>query len=144
MCECVCVHLRKEKMRRGKSLSLLCTKKREKKMVRTEINKIINTHAIVTVHIYTITVAIVYLYTSLHPLMWVIFCSNCVKVVTFSILHIYALANIIALRFCFSSFGNVALINSVPVCDTLVECGLNVNPTSPTSSNANESLLYLP
>ena len=37
-----------------------------------------------------ITVAIVYLYTSLHPLMWVFFCSKCVKLVTFSILHIYA------------------------------------------------------
>ena len=48
------------------------------------------------------------------------------------------------LRFCFSSFGNVALINSIPVCDTLVERGLNVNPTCPTSANADESLLYLP
>ena len=71
--------------------------KREKKMCEREINKIVNTHAIVTVHICTITVAIVYLYTSLHPLMWVIFCSNCVKVVTFSILHIYAQADVIAL-----------------------------------------------
>ena len=60
------------------------------KMVRTEINKIIYIHATVTVHICTVTVAIVYLYTSLHPLMWVIFCSNCVKLVTFFILHIYA------------------------------------------------------
>ena len=48
-------------------------------------------------HICTITIAIVYLYTSLHSLMWVIFCSNCVKVVTFSILHIYAQADVIAL-----------------------------------------------
>ena len=97
MCECVCVHLRKEKIRRGKSLSLLCTKKREKKRCKPEINKIINTHATVTVYICTITVAIVYLYTSLHSLMWVIFCSSCVKVVTFSILHIYAQADVIAL-----------------------------------------------
>ena len=44
-----------------------------------------------------VTVAVVYLYTSLHPLMWVIFCSNCVKVVSFSILHIYAQADVIAL-----------------------------------------------
>ena len=57
---------------------------------REKIIKILNTHATVTVHICTVTVAIVYLYTSLHPLMWVIFCSNCVKLVTFSILHIYA------------------------------------------------------
>ena len=59
--------------------------RREKKII-----KILNTHAIVTVHICMVTVAIVYLYTSLHPLMWVIFCSNCVKLVTFFILHIYA------------------------------------------------------
>ena len=30
--------------------------------------------------------------------MWVIFCSNCVKVISFSILHIYAQADVIALR----------------------------------------------
>ena len=66
-------------------------------MCERESNKIINTHAIVTVHICTITVAIVYLYTSLYPLMWVIFCSNCVKVVTFSILHIYAQVDAITL-----------------------------------------------
>ena len=90
MCGCVCVYLRKKKMRRGKSLNLLCTEKREKKKKRTKINKIINTHATVTVHICMVIIAIVYLYASLHPLMLVIFCSNCVKVVTFSILHIYA------------------------------------------------------
>ena len=39
------------------------------KKVQTEINKIINTYATVTVHICTVTVSIVYLYTSLHPLM---------------------------------------------------------------------------
>ena len=94
MCGCVCVHPRKKRIRR---LSSLCTEKREKKKVRTGINKIINTHATVTVHICTVTVAIMYLYTSLHPLMWVIFCSNCVKVVSFSILHIYAQADVIAL-----------------------------------------------
>ena len=55
-----------------------------------KIIKILNTHATVTVHICTVIVAIMYLYTSLHPLMWVIFCLNCVKLVTFSILHIYA------------------------------------------------------
>ena len=60
---------------------------------REKIIKILKTPATVTVHICTVTVAIVYLYTSLHPLMWVIFCSNCVKLVTFSILHIYAQAD---------------------------------------------------
>ena len=38
-----------------------------------------------------------YLYTSLHPLMWVIFWSNCVEVVTFFILHIYVQTDAIAL-----------------------------------------------
>ena len=60
---------------------------------KEKIIKILNTHVIVTAHICTVTVAILYLYTSLHPLMWVIFCSNCVKLVTFSILHIYAQAD---------------------------------------------------
>ena len=100
LCGCVCVLVciwGKRRWGEEKSLSSLCMEKREKKMCEHEINKIINTHATVTVHICTITVAIVYLYTSLHPLMWVIFCSNCVKVVTFSILHIYAQVDAIAL-----------------------------------------------
>ena len=68
---------------------------REKK-VRMEINKIINTHATVTVHICTVTVAIVHKCTIMHKLVWVIFCSNCVKLATFSILHNYAQAYVIA------------------------------------------------
>ena len=99
VCGCVCVHLGKKKTRRWKSLSSLCTEKREKKRCERKINKIMNTHDTVTVHICTVTVAIVYLYTSLHPLMWVFFCSNCVKVVIFSILHIYAQADVTALIF---------------------------------------------
>ena len=62
---------------------------REKKG-RTEINKIINTHATVAVHICTVTVAIVHKYTIMHKLMWAFFCSNCVKLSTFSILHNYS------------------------------------------------------
>ena len=47
-----------EKRRWGeKSLSLLCTEKREKKMCVHEINKIITYTSIVTVHICTVTVA---------------------------------------------------------------------------------------
>ena len=38
----------------------------------------------------TVTVAIVHLFTILHPLMCVCFCSKCVKLVTFSILHNFA------------------------------------------------------
>ena len=65
---------------------------------KEKIIKILNTHVTVTVHICTVIVAILYLYTSLHPLMWVIFCSNCVKLVTFFILHIYAQADEDALK----------------------------------------------
>ena len=47
-------------------MSLLSTKKREKKMSECEINKIINERATVTVYIYTIIVARVEIYTFLH------------------------------------------------------------------------------
>ena len=46
---------------------------------REKIINILYAHATVTVHICTVTVAIVHFYTSLHPLMWVFFCLNCVK-----------------------------------------------------------------
>ena len=46
---------------------------------REKINKIINANAIVTVHICTVTVAMVHLCTFLHPLIWVFFLSKCVK-----------------------------------------------------------------
>ena len=66
------------------------------KNVRTEINKIINTHATVTMHICTVTVAIMHKCTIMHKLVWVFFYSNCVKLITFSILHNYAQADVIA------------------------------------------------
>ena len=46
----------------------------------------------------TVTVAIVHKCTILHPLMWVFFCSNCLKSVTFSILHNFAHTDGDALR----------------------------------------------
>ena len=49
----VCVHLRKKKMRRGKLSSLVVHGEEREKKVRTEINKVTNTHATVTVHIFT-------------------------------------------------------------------------------------------
>ena len=76
---------------------MLCREEREKN-VGTEMNIISNAHATVTVHIYTVTVAIVHKCTILHPLMWVFFCSNCVKLVPFSILHNYTSTDVIALR----------------------------------------------
>ena len=57
---------------------------------RENIVKILNAHAIVTVHICTVTIAIVHFCTTLHPLMWVFFYSKCVKSVTFFILHNFA------------------------------------------------------
>ena len=65
-------------------------KKREKKRSELEIIKILNAHATVAVHICTVIVAIVHLCTILHPLMWVFFCSECVKSVSFFILHNFA------------------------------------------------------
>ena len=103
MCLCmgvgvfVCVHLRKKKTRRGKLSSLVVHGEEREKKVRTEINKITNTHATVTMHICMVTIAIVHKCTIMHKLVWEFFCSNCVKVVSFSILHIYTQADVIAL-----------------------------------------------
>ena len=59
--------------------------------------KILNGSATVTVHICTVTVAIVHKCTIMHKLVWVFFSSNCVKSATFFILHNYAQADVIAL-----------------------------------------------
>ena len=68
---------------------------------REKTNKILNGQATVTVRIYiymhTVTVVIAHKYTILHPLIWVFFCSNCAKLVTFSILHNYTSTDVIAL-----------------------------------------------
>ena len=85
-------------MRRGKLSSLVVHGEEREKKVQTEINKITNTHAIVTMHICMVTIAIVHKCTIMHKLVWVFFCSNCVKVVSYSILHNYAQADVIALR----------------------------------------------
>ena len=75
MCLCmgvgvfVCVHLRKKKMRRGKLSPLVVHEEEREKKVRTEINKIINTHALITVHICTVTVAIVHKCTIMYKLV---------------------------------------------------------------------------
>ena len=58
---------------------------------REKIIKILNTHVAIIIHICTVTVAIVYLYTSLQPTnVDVFFGSKCAKLITFFILHIYA------------------------------------------------------
>ena len=59
--------------------------------------KILNGSATMTVHICTVIVAIVHKCTIMHKLVWVFFSSNCVKSATFSILHNYAQADVIAL-----------------------------------------------
>ena len=75
LCGCVCVWvcLCASEEKEDEETEVVVHGEEREKLVRTEINKIIYTHATVTMHICTITVAIVYLYTSLHPLMWVIF-----------------------------------------------------------------------
>ena len=65
-------------MRRGKLSSLVVHGEEREKKVRMEINKIINAHATITVHICTVTVAIVHEYTIMHKLMWVFFFSQIV------------------------------------------------------------------
>ena len=71
---------------------------RYRKKEREKTNKIINRSATVTVHICTVTVAIVHKCTILHPLMWVFFEPNCVKGLHFSILQNYPLTDVIALN----------------------------------------------
>ena len=73
-------------------------KKKEKKRSESKTIKILNTHATVAVHICTVTVVIVHKCTIMHKLVWVFFYSNCVKLTTFSILHNYKQADVIALR----------------------------------------------
>ena len=76
-------------------------KPRDKK--REKIIKILNTNATVTVHICTVTIAIMYKCTILHLLMWVFFGPKCVKGVTFSVLQNFTQADVVApptLSFC--------------------------------------------
>ena len=80
-------------------------KKREKKMSELEIIKILNARAIVAVHICTVTVATVHFSTVLHPLMWVFFCTECVKSVSFFILHNFAQTDVIALSDLYIAFS---------------------------------------
>ena len=59
--------------------------------------KIINISATVTMHICTVTVAIVHKCTILHLLMWVFFGPKCVKRLPFSILQKFTQSDVIAL-----------------------------------------------
>ena len=84
-----------ERTREGELV--LQMKKREKKRSESKTIKILNAHATIAMHICTITVAIVHKCTIMHKLVSVSFCSNCVKLTTFSILHNYAQVDVIAL-----------------------------------------------
>ena len=70
LCGCVCVWVclcaSKEKEEDDKLLSLLSPEKREKKRSEWKISKVINGRAIVTMYIYSVTVARVEIYTFLH------------------------------------------------------------------------------
>ena len=65
---CLCASKEEEDEERKVTEFVVNGKEREKK-VRTEINKIINTHVIVIVHICTVTVAIVHKCTIMHKLV---------------------------------------------------------------------------
>ena len=89
-----------EKKKWGKEKGEL-PKPRDKE--REKIIKILNTSAIVTVHICTVTVAIMYKCTILHLLMWVFLGPEFVKGVTFSILQNFTQVDVVApptLSFC--------------------------------------------
>ena len=66
--------------------------------VREKINKIRIYTAIVTVHICTVTVANVYIYTIIKGLMRSKFKRYCVNFASFSILHIFTPTDVNALR----------------------------------------------
>ena len=68
----------------------------------------INGRAIVTVHICTVTVAIVYKYTILHPLMWVFFLVKMYKMGTFFyfILEDFTYVDVVTLSHIELSFRN--------------------------------------
>ena len=66
VCLCASKTLPVELTGTHKLLNLLSTEKREKKRSECEINKIINERVIVTMYIYTITVARVEIYIFLH------------------------------------------------------------------------------
>ena len=85
-------------------------KKREKKRSESETIKILNAHATVALHICTVIVAIVHKCTIMHKLVWVFFCSNCVKLTTFSILHNYAHVDVVALIF--TNFLDLTIITN--------------------------------
>ena len=58
VCGCVCVYLRKKKMRRGEITEFVVHKEeRKKKRCEREINKIIRYTSIVTMHICMVTIA---------------------------------------------------------------------------------------
>ena len=65
---CLCASEEEEDEERKVTEFVVHEEEREKK-VRTEINKIINTHVTVTVHICTVTVAIVHKCTIMHKLV---------------------------------------------------------------------------
>ena len=92
------MYQRKKEHDEGENALVLQMEKREKKRSELKIIKILNARATITVHICTVTVALVHLCTILHPLMFVFFCSKCIKSVTFSILQNFTHADIDALR----------------------------------------------
>ena len=94
LCLWECVSQRKKEDDEGENV-LVCRWRRErKKGAKLEIIKILNARTTVTVHICMVTVALVHLCTILHPLMWVFFCSKCVKSITLIVFSSHFLSQI--------------------------------------------------
>ena len=91
----------------GESESESESNQRYREKEREKTNKIINRSTIVTVHICTVTVAIVHKCTILHPLMWVFFEPNCVKWLPFFILQNYPPVDVIALIIFEQPYGGI-------------------------------------
>ena len=70
--------------REGCWVAMSVGKERENlKVDREKKNKLSIYIATITVQIYTVTIATVYIYTFLHPLMWVVLGKNCVNFAQF-------------------------------------------------------------
>ena len=97
VCGCVCVYQRKKMMTERRCLSWFCRWRREGK--KGAKCKTLVCKATVTMHICTVTIALLYICTILQTLMWVFFWLKCVKLTTFCILHNFATSKVVALTF---------------------------------------------
>ena len=79
-------------------LCCLCWEREELNGEREKNKKLLLCTAIITVHICTVTVTSVQIYTFLHPLVWVVLEENCANFDTFCILQTFATTDVVALK----------------------------------------------